>query len=217
MATSPAAEDSQTTKPTNTPCCKTTKSNQKIHHVTEINAPIEAVWKALVNVNDWSWNKWTRLEAGIPAVGLQGTLLACYEGDFSIEFAEVDPNNHVLAWQGSVGPFDGRLLFKGYHSMRLEEIEESEANTNTNTNTNTTGEKHDNKPKRQSSSKTSGHNSNSGKRTRRTRLVHTETFRGLLPFFSLGLPYETLNRNYLLMNESLKKFVEDQQPSSSSS
>ena len=41
-----------------------------------------------------------------------------------------------------------------------------------------------------------------------TRLIHSEKFGGLLPALGLGLPYETLDRNYLLMNESLKKFVE---------
>eukprot|EP00536_Pseudo-nitzschia_multiseries_P015462 jgi/Psemu1/312165/fgenesh1_kg.892_\ len=202
MTASPITEERNPAKPTKTPSWKATKSNRKIHHVTEINAPIEDVWKALVDVNNWSWNKWTRLEAGTPAVGLQGTLLACYEGDdnnwqtFQFEFAEVDPSNHVLAWQGSVGPLGGRLLFKGYHSMRLEEIEEPESNTSD-----------EYEHKRHSTSKPSKNKIGS---TKRTRLVHTETFRGILPFFHLGLPYETLNRNYRLMNESLKKFVEDQ-------
>ena len=40
-----------------------------------------------------------------------------------------------------------------------------------------------------------------------TRLIHSEKFGGLLPALGLGLPYETLDKNYLLMNENLKKFV----------
>jgi hypothetical protein len=96
-----------------------------IEHVTTIDAPIDDVWRHLVDVNDWSWNRWTQLEAGTPAIGLKGTLRACYDGNnkdwvtFPFEFAEVDPDHHVLAWKGSVGPFGG-CLFRGYHTMRLE-------------------------------------------------------------------------------------------------
>merc|ERR1712226_436712 len=43
---------------------------------------------------------------------------------------------------------------------------------------------------------------------KKTRLIHTEKFGGILPALGLGLPYKTLNRNYLLMNNSLKEFVE---------
>ena len=41
-----------------------------------------------------------------------------------------------------------------------------------------------------------------------TRLIHKEEFGGILPKLGLGLPYKTLDRNYLLMNESLKQCVE---------
>ena len=113
---------SKTTTPHTNPC-----PHQTIEHITTIDAPIDEVWRALFDVNDWSWNKWTKLEAGIPAIGLKGTLRACYEGDnkdwitFPFEFAEVDPDRYILAWKGSVGPFDG-CLFRGYHTMRLEKI-----------------------------------------------------------------------------------------------
>jgi len=102
--------------------------HQSIEHVTTIQAPIDAVWRDLFDVNDWSWNKWTKLEAGVPTTGLKGTLRACYEGNnqdwqtFSFEFAEVDSDHHILAWKGSVGPFGG-CLFRGYHSMKLESLE----------------------------------------------------------------------------------------------
>ena len=43
-----------------------------------------------------------------------------------------------------------------------------------------------------------------------TRLIHTEVFGGLLPLLKLGLPYTTLDRNYRLMNESLKNHIEKQ-------
>jgi len=65
-----------------------------------------------------------------------------------------------------VGP--GGCLFSGYHTMRLEEVNEG------------------------------------GK----TRLIHREVFRGVLVELGLGLPYDTLDRNYLRMNEALKECVE---------
>merc|ERR1719350_2662027 len=81
----------------------------------------------MIDTQDWSWNKWTRLDTKTdpPAAGLQGTLKACYEGDdncqdFDFEFAEVDNQNHVLAWKGSVGC--NGCLFNGYHQMRLEQV-----------------------------------------------------------------------------------------------
>jgi hypothetical protein len=104
------------------------RPNQKIEHVTIIDAPLTTVWKTLLDVNDWRWNKWTRLEAGVPAVGLKGTLRACYEGDdkdwqtFTFEFAEVDSDSHILAWKGSLA---GGCLFSGYHTMKLEEVSEN--------------------------------------------------------------------------------------------
>ena len=77
------------------------------------------MWKALVDIDAWEWNKWTRLEATEASQGTRG--------------------------KGSSGL---------------------------------------------------------------TRLIHTEIFGGLLPALGVGLPYNILDRNYLLMNESLKKFVE---------
>jgi len=103
------------------------KPNETIEHITSIDAPIDVVWTELFDVNDWRWNKWTKLEAGIPTTGLKGTLRACYEGNnkdwqtFQFEFDNVDPDHHVLAWKGEVGPFGG-CLFRGYHTMKLEKI-----------------------------------------------------------------------------------------------
>jgi len=120
---------STTTTPTPTsPTTTNPKPNRRIEHVTIIEAPIQDVWKALIKVNEWSWNKWTRLEVqfGInPATGVKGKLKACYEGNdkdwqtFDFEFAAVDPSNHLLAWQGAVA---GGYLFKGYHTMKLEKV-----------------------------------------------------------------------------------------------
>lgn len=159
--------------------------HKRIEHVTTINAPIESVWRAVFDVNDWSWNRWTKLEAGTPATGLKGTLRACYEGNnkdwqtFAFEFAEVEPDHHILAWKGSVGPFGG-CLFRGYHTMMLEAIDgEGDGDGD----------------------------GGSGK----TRLIHTEVFGGILPSLKLGLPYSKLDRNYRLMNEALKEYVEKKQ------
>jgi|ERR1719354_190833 len=40
------------------------------------------------------------------------------------------------------------------------------------------------------------------------RLTHTETFGGILPVLWLGLDYNVLNENYLLMNRGFKSFIE---------
>ncbi len=147
------------------------KPHQTIEHITIIDAPVETVWQALVDVNDWSWNKWTQLDvAEAPKDGLKGTLRACYGGNdndwqtFDFEFAEVNPQTHTLTWKGQL--LYG-CLFSGYHTMKVV-----------------------------------------GLKAGQTKLVHTEIFGGLLPMFRLGLPYSTLDRNYRLMNEALKKHVE---------
>eukprot|EP00531_Pseudo-nitzschia_arenysensis_P016102 CAMPEP_0116146066 /NCGR_PEP_ID=MMETSP0329-20121206/16959_1 /TAXON_ID=697910 /ORGANISM="Pseudo-nitzschia arenysensis, Strain B593" /LENGTH=169 /DNA_ID=CAMNT_0003641775 /DNA_START=138 /DNA_END=647 /DNA_ORIENTATION=+ len=147
------------------------KPHQKIEHITIIDAPVETVWAALVDVNDWSWNKWTRLDATeSPKEGLKGTLRACYEGNdqdwqtFEFEFVEVNPQTHTLTWKGEL--LYG-CLFSGYHTMELSTLKAGQ-----------------------------------------TKLVHTEIFGGLLPMLRLGLPFPKLDRNYRLMNESLKKHVE---------
>ena len=41
-----------------------------------------------------------------------------------------------------------------------------------------------------------------------TRLVHFEKFGGILPALGLGLPFKTLDKNYALMNQSLKRHTE---------
>jgi hypothetical protein len=145
-------------------------SRHNILHETIIDAPIDKVWEALVDVDDWKWNKWTRLESPAGAKkGQKGKLKASFEGDdtwetFDFNFEQVDDRRHLLEWQGSVA---GGLLFQGRHHMRLEVVGPNQ-----------------------------------------TRLEHKEQFRGLLPALGLGLPYKTLDRNYLWMNEALKAHVE---------
>jgi len=55
--------------------------NKFIKHVTEIDAPISLVWAALIDVNNWDWNKWTRLEAENVSEGHKGKLMASFEGN----------------------------------------------------------------------------------------------------------------------------------------
>jgi hypothetical protein len=102
--------------------------NRKIEYITDIEAPIEDVWKVLIDVNDWSWNKWAAIEAGAPTAGLKGHIRICVEGDgkkwetFPFEFVEVNRTEHVLSWTGpSYGPI-GACCFKGYHVMKLEKV-----------------------------------------------------------------------------------------------
>mmetsp|Transcript_4092 Transcript_4092/g.9760 ORF Transcript_4092/g.9760 Transcript_4092/m.9760 type:complete len:170 (-) Transcript_4092:234-743(-) len=160
-------ETALTTIPTCNP-----EPNKRIEHTTIIDAPVKDVWKALIDVHDWSWNKWTKLDCTeAPEKGLTGKLRACYEGDdedwqtFDFEFAEV-VENETLAWEGN---FLGECLFHGYHTMKVQPCEDDE---------------------------------------KKTQLVHTEIFGGLLPMIHLGLPYAKLDRNYRLINEALKKHVE---------
>mmetsp|Transcript_35385 Transcript_35385/g.60111 ORF Transcript_35385/g.60111 Transcript_35385/m.60111 type:complete len:149 (-) Transcript_35385:281-727(-) len=146
-------------------------SRFNISHQTIINAPVNDVWKELIAIDSWNWNRWTKLKAETPAEGVKGKLLASYEGneqwkEFDFQFGRVSEAEYLLSWLGSVGPKG--CLFSGHHAMQLEIINESQ-----------------------------------------TRLIHREEFGGLLPNLGLGLPYKTLNRNYLLMNESLKNYVEE--------
>eukprot|EP00579_Thalassiosira_antarctica_P007363 CAMPEP_0201882600 /NCGR_PEP_ID=MMETSP0902-20130614/14299_1 /ASSEMBLY_ACC=CAM_ASM_000551 /TAXON_ID=420261 /ORGANISM="Thalassiosira antarctica, Strain CCMP982" /LENGTH=148 /DNA_ID=CAMNT_0048411173 /DNA_START=114 /DNA_END=560 /DNA_ORIENTATION=+ len=145
-------------------------SRFNISHETIINAPVDRVWKELIAIDDWNWNRWTKLKAETPTEGVKGKLLASYEGDevwkeFDFQFGRVSESEYLLTWIGSVGPKG--CLFSGNHTMQLERMNENE-----------------------------------------TRLIHREEFGGALPKIGLGLPYKTLDRNYLLMNESLKQCVE---------
>jgi len=104
-------------------------SRWNISHTTEIDAPIDKVWSALIDIDDWHWNKWTRLEASEASTGTKGKLKASYEGDdqwetFDFEFGPVSEKEHLLSWQGSVGP-KGSLFSGQHHSMQLEAIDKS--------------------------------------------------------------------------------------------
>ena len=148
-----------------------TPSRWNIRHETQINASKKDVWAALVDINDWEWNKWTKLEAKEVAEGISGKLHASYEGDdnwktFDFTFGKVSQDS--LNWYGKIGP--NGIIFSGNHVMQIE---------------------------------TSSQDPNI------TTLIHYENFGGLLPALGLGLPYKLLKRNYLLMNEALKHYVEN--------
>ena len=149
-------------------------SRFNISHETIINVlPVEEVWKELIAIDDWEWNKWTKLKAdNPPSEGVRGKLWASFKGneewkEFNFRFGRVNESEHLLTWMGGVGPKD--ILFSGYHTMKLVKICEG----------------------------------------KKTKLIHKEDFGGLLPALGLGLPFKTLDRNYLLMNEALKHCVEN--------
>lgn len=160
-------------------------SNKNISHITEIDAPVDAVSAALFDLEDWkNWNKWTLLATKAPKatakVATPGILSACYEGNdkdwqtFDFVFGEIrnvrtGDDDCLLTWKGSVL---GGLLFSGHHTIRLEAMEND---------------------------------------SKKTRMIHEEKFGGLLPAIGMGLPYKKLNRNYLLINEALKAHVESRQ------
>jgi len=149
----------------------------QIRWETEIAAPIDRVWEALLDFDSWSeWSEWTVFE-GVeqPAQsGSTGTLVVHFDGKGSAEqrypfsFKEIDGEQHLLNWHGSVL---GGYLFYGNHWMRLKE-----------------GPSTDGQPM--------------------TILEHGEDMMGLLPALGLAMPYAKVRRNYKLMNEELKSFIE---------
>ncbi len=167
-----------------------------IEHVTEINVPIQVVWEALIDLENWDkWNKWFRLEPspadvdngtdtgtgtdtaiGTVVTGTKVKVYSCFDGDdkewnsFDCIFREVDRENNILSWFSNIGP-DG-CFFSACHTMRLEPI--------------------------------SGEGEEEGK----TRLIHTEQFGGIMAMLLIWMIFKKLDRNYLLANESLKAFVE---------
>jgi hypothetical protein len=99
-------------------------SRWNIEHVSVIDAPIDKVWSELVKIDEWEWNKWTKLEAESATTGTAGKLKAAYDGDdrwetFDFNFGEVNKHTHLLEWGGIVA---GGFLFKGRHHMRLEAV-----------------------------------------------------------------------------------------------
>merc|ERR1712232_1390341 len=58
-------------------------SRHNILHETIIDAPLDEVWQAIIKIDHWEWNKWTRLEteSGKADTGEKGKLKASFEGD----------------------------------------------------------------------------------------------------------------------------------------
>lgn len=106
-------------------------SRHDIEHITTIACPVDEVWSALLDLENWeTWNDWTTLEpATTVKEGAKGKLKACYEGDgvkfeyFNFEFGPVDKKQYILTWFGRVGPCGS--LFQGYHTMKLEAVNNS--------------------------------------------------------------------------------------------
>ena len=46
----------------------------------------------------------------------------------------------------------------------------------------------------------------------RTRMEHNEDFTGLLPALNLGMPFAKVARNYVYINEAVKRVVEARAP-----
>ena len=100
-----------------------------ISHETMINAPADNIWKEIIAIDDWEWNKWTRLKAERPEEGIKGQLKASYDGNnnwkqFDFTFGPVDESQYLLTWVGSIGPKG--CIFYGYHTMQLEVVNDTE-------------------------------------------------------------------------------------------
>jgi hypothetical protein len=105
---------------------KSPAPNEKIEHNTVIHAPVEKAWEALIDIDNWDWNKWFRIEVGEVANGVKGKLKVSSEGNdewdtYDLTFGNMnDPASYTLHWTGSVG-IKG-CLFHGNHIMKLEVI-----------------------------------------------------------------------------------------------
>lgn len=163
-------------------------SRHNISHRTVINAPVDRVWSEIIDLPAWKeWNRWTTLEvveeqdvAKKPSTGAKGKLRASYKGDGKWETFDFT--------FGTVNNEDRVLTWTGkvgggllFSGVHTMRLEQVGAI--------------DELDAMSSSS--------------RTVLIHEERFGGLLPRLGLGLPYKQLKRNYLQMNQSLKKYVED--------
>ncbi|KAJ2987723.1 hypothetical protein HDV02_005980 [Globomyces sp. JEL0801] len=95
----------------------------KIETSIEIEANIETVWQEIINIKDWNWNQWTRLEASEPIPGQHGKLHASFDGDnqwkqYDFTFGNIDHTTHYFSWYGKIM---GGMLFSGDHSIQLVE------------------------------------------------------------------------------------------------
>ena len=80
-----------------------------ILHETIINASVDEVWNELIAIEDWKWNRWTKLKADNPTEGVKGKLLASFEGDgtwkeYDFTFGRVSESEHLLTWVAVLGP-----------------------------------------------------------------------------------------------------------------
>lgn len=156
-------------------------SHRTISHTIEIDAPLEDVSKCLFDLNEWNeWNKWTLLAT-------KDLKVAAKSGDPGILKACYEGNNQD--WQ----TFD----------FVFGEIRND-----------STANQKDRLLTWQGSvlggCLFSGHHTirlvTMGEN--KTKMIHTETFGGVLPAMRMGLPYNKLNRNYRLINEAFKAHVE---------
>ena len=154
-------------------------SRHDILHSTEISAPIETVWKELIAID--GWEKWNKWTILIPDGEDKATPVAGASGKLYASFDEKE-NEQWKKYDftfGRVNDFEHVLTWFGSAGP--------------------------------SGCLFSGYHTTrlESISPKRTRLIHQELFGGVLPMLGLGLPYKKLRRNYLLMNEALKRHVEN--------
>ncbi|MCH2109866.1 MAG: hypothetical protein MK135_11080 [Polyangiaceae bacterium] len=80
------------------------------------------MWQALIDLEDWQWNQWTRLKTDHPPqLGVKGKLHASYDGNdewkiFPFEFGEVNEIS-VIAWSVTLWPSSGSTSNDDGHAL----------------------------------------------------------------------------------------------------
>ncbi|WP_436344650.1 SRPBCC family protein [Natronorubrum sp. FCH18a] len=172
----------------------------------EIDAPPEVVWDVLLEFESYpEWNPFVRTIEGIPREGERLRVRIDPPNSrgmtFKPEVVAVEENRR-LAWLGRlVVPF----AFDGYHELHLEPIdggEPSEARRTTEDGGSSGSERSEGSRSTSESDSDGGESSGAG----RTRLLHRETFRGVL--VPLLLDQESLEAGFAAMNAAVKKRAE---------
>lgn len=160
--------------------------NKHILHITEINAPIDNVWDVLIDLPSWKeWNKWTLLEV-VSSEKKE-------ENSSTTTIKDGDKGKLYASFEGD-GKWDTYDCEFGTTSKELHLLT-WKGNVGP------------------------GGCLFSGVHTMKlekvtddvTRLRHEEYFGGLLPMMNAGMPYQSVDRNYGLINAALKEYVEQQQ------
>ncbi|KAI8894552.1 hypothetical protein BC833DRAFT_623846 [Globomyces pollinis-pini] len=101
---------------------------RSIESKIEINAPIQQVWKEIIDIQNWDWNKWTKLKCNQPVqTGVEGKMFISYDGDqnykeLDFQFHQINAQNYYISW---VVEMLGSSMFNSHNSIQLIPLSES--------------------------------------------------------------------------------------------